>query len=375
MYRALGVALRTKQLRAVDLSDNAVGTKGIEACREFLSGQTGLEELTFSNCGLSAEACRAVSDVLLFRTPTRLRLLHFNNNMSGSGGGIAIADVVQASCDLLDLRFSSSRCGSEGALAFAAALPYAPRLKRIDLSDNTFNARGLAAISASLSGLAWLEEINLSDTAAGDQGIKSLTTALASSKCAATLRSLHIASNEITEVGARMVASSLKHFESLELLDLSGNELGSRGIRVVARGLEQRHSHRRVAGTSASDPLTVLILEGNDSGTQAALALARAVVSSLPALATLRLAENGISEAGASELREILSSAGMAGALVEFDADGDDEESADDDGEYVSVRTASIVVFYLRFFLPQLMQLRKRRGTTICLLLRVIAPR
>ena len=53
VYRALGAALRTKRLRLVDLSDNAVGTKGVDACREFLSEQETLEDLTFSNCGLS----------------------------------------------------------------------------------------------------------------------------------------------------------------------------------------------------------------------------------------------------------------------------------------------------------------------------------
>ena len=50
VYRALGVALKDKQLTEIDLSDNAVGPKGVEACRPFLTAQERLEKLFFCNC-------------------------------------------------------------------------------------------------------------------------------------------------------------------------------------------------------------------------------------------------------------------------------------------------------------------------------------
>ena len=333
VYRALGVTLRTKRLRLVDLSDNAVGTKGIEACRDFLSGQDGLEEVTFSNCGLSAEACRSVSDLLLFRTPTRLSLLHFNNNMSGSGGGIAIADVVKGSSYLRDLRFSSSRCGVDGALAFAAALPCAPELRRIDLSDNTFNARGLAALSSAISSLSALEELNLGDTAAGNVGMAALAAALIGGACSRTLRVLNVSSNELSVKGARSIARCVRRLEVLEALDASGNELGPAGARVIARAFGQRSSRRRVATLVSPDPLASIALEGNEIGSSAAVIVAKAAVEALPALASLRLAENSISADGMVSLRAALASAGKSTALDHFEPDDDADDEDDDDGD------------------------------------------
>ena len=57
---ALGDALAGVQLREIDLSDNAVGPKGVEACRAFLANQLALERLLFCNCGISAEAADIV---------------------------------------------------------------------------------------------------------------------------------------------------------------------------------------------------------------------------------------------------------------------------------------------------------------------------
>jgi Ran GTPase-activating protein 1 len=68
VYEVLGSALKDKSLTEIDLSDNAVGPKGIAACRELLSGQ---EKLYFCNCGISAEAAKSLSDLLLFRSPTQ----------------------------------------------------------------------------------------------------------------------------------------------------------------------------------------------------------------------------------------------------------------------------------------------------------------
>jgi Ran GTPase-activating protein 1 len=155
VYRALGAALAGVQLREIDLSDNAVGPKGVDACRAFLAGQAALPRLFFCNCGISAEAARSIADLLLFRTPTQLRTLHFHNNMSGNGGALAVADVVAASPHLADFRFGSSRGGNDGGVALAAALAAAGgSLRRVDLEDNTFGVRGARALGATLGALA-----------------------------------------------------------------------------------------------------------------------------------------------------------------------------------------------------------------------------
>lgn len=71
VYEVLSAALKHKSLTEIDLSDNAVGPKGVAALRELLSSQASLQKLYFCNCGISAEAAASLSELLLFRTPTQ----------------------------------------------------------------------------------------------------------------------------------------------------------------------------------------------------------------------------------------------------------------------------------------------------------------
>ena len=97
-------ALTERNLLTIDVSDNAMGEKGINACRAVLSRQTTLQSLSMCNDGLSASAMEAMRDLILADTAepvpgalssaaaalqvqtTQLRKLHFFNNMSGDGG-------------------------------------------------------------------------------------------------------------------------------------------------------------------------------------------------------------------------------------------------------------------------------------------------
>lgn len=59
---------------------------------------------------------QAVVEILTFRTPTNLRVLHFFNNMSGDGGAEALASLMEHAPLLEDLRFSGTRAGPKGSL-------------------------------------------------------------------------------------------------------------------------------------------------------------------------------------------------------------------------------------------------------------------
>jgi hypothetical protein len=91
-------SLSGRTLTSIDVSDNAMGEKGINACKAVLAGQPALQSLRMCNDGLSASAMEAMRDLLLegatgaegeessSGTGTQLRKLHFFNNMSGDGG-------------------------------------------------------------------------------------------------------------------------------------------------------------------------------------------------------------------------------------------------------------------------------------------------
>ena len=81
--RALGTfceGLAACRLKSLDLSDNALGEKGVRACAALLQEQPALQDLHFQNVGCSPFACAAIAELLC--NPGELRKLHLFNNMS-----------------------------------------------------------------------------------------------------------------------------------------------------------------------------------------------------------------------------------------------------------------------------------------------------
>ena len=341
VYRTLGDALSRVQLREIDLSDNAVGPKGIEACRDFLSNQLQLERLLFCNCGISAEAARSIADLVLFRTPTALKKLHFFNNMSGNGGAIAIADIVRASPDLTDFRVSSSRGGKDGGVALARALRHAASsLRRLDLNDNTFGVTGGVAIGATLRACNALHELNIGDTAIEDAGLHAVASGVVRGS-AHTLAILNVSSNELTAHGARAVARLLRRCTQLRELDASENEFGDEGAAYIARAISRRQSFRTdVSATAAAsvadgeniDPFEVLRIAEAGLSRRACTALAAAAGKSLPRLTRLDLSRNGLTRRGVAAARAAHVAAGGAADTVHVEEEEDDEDDDDEDG-------------------------------------------
>ena len=112
----------------VNVSDNALGQKGVIACKELLQVPS-LKRLYFCNNGLSAEASELITETLL-SSPALVNdalpftTLHFYNNMSGENGAKAFAKLV-GKCPLLDnIRYSATRAGREGCSAVAEVINY-----------------------------------------------------------------------------------------------------------------------------------------------------------------------------------------------------------------------------------------------------------
>ena len=90
VLEALSAALSRSSASLVELnvSENALGSKGVLACRSLLQHRAYLERLYFCNNGLSAEACELIRSILMEGNGCpALKVLHFYNNMSGDGGG------------------------------------------------------------------------------------------------------------------------------------------------------------------------------------------------------------------------------------------------------------------------------------------------
>jgi Ran GTPase-activating protein (RanGAP) involved in mRNA processing and transport len=141
-------SLKKFKLIEVNLSDNALGAKGVDACKDILLGNdlevsygnrwsvlgtnslllTSLRQrLLVCNNGLSAEAGELLAKILLregeyategAKVPS-LKLFHFYNNMGGDGAAKAVARIVDACPQLEDFRFSATRSTPVGCESIA----------------------------------------------------------------------------------------------------------------------------------------------------------------------------------------------------------------------------------------------------------------
>lgn len=320
-------ALEGCNLRYLNLSNNALGEKGVRAFEVLLKSQNNLEELYLINDGISEEAARAVCE--LIPSTEKLKVLQFHNNMTGDEGAVAIAEIVKRSTVLEDFRCSSTRVGSEGGVALAEALGSCSHLKRLDLRDNMFGVEAGVALSKALYAFADLTEVYLSYLNLEDEGAEALANALKES--AASLEVLEMAGNDITAKGASSLAGCIAEKQFLAKLNLAENELKDEGAILVAKAIDAGHGQ-----------LNEVDLSTNAIRRAGARLLALAVAHK-PGFKLLNINGNFISDEGIDEVKDIFKSLpDVLGPLDENDPEGEDldeeakEEGSDDEDELES---------------------------------------
>ncbi|XP_059649951.1 RAN GTPase-activating protein 2 [Cornus florida] len=314
-------ALEGCVLKSLNLSDNALGEKGVRAFGMLLKSQSNLEELYLMNDGISEEAAQAVSE--LIPSTEKLRVLQFHNNMTGDEGAVAISEVVKCSPLLEDFRCSSTRVGSDGGIALSEALGTCPHLKKIDLRDNMFGVEAGVMLSNALSKHANLKEIYLSYLNLEDEGAVALANILKES--APSLEVLEMAGNDITAEAAPSLAACIASKQFLTKLNFAENELQDKGAIQISKALEEGHAQ-----------LKEVDLSTNSIRRAGARLLAQTLVHK-PEFKLLNINGNFISNEGVDELKDIFKkNLDMLGPLDENDPDGgedEDNESGEEDEE------------------------------------------
>ncbi|XP_015062352.1 RAN GTPase-activating protein 2 [Solanum pennellii] len=308
-------ALEGSNLKFLNLSDNALGEKGVRAFGKLLQSQTNLEELFLMNDGISQEAANAVSE--LVPSTEKLKVLHFHNNMTGDEGAVAIAEIVKRSPLLEDFRCSSTRVGSEGGSALCEALGMCSHLKKLDLRDNMFGPEVGLVLSKALSKHENLKEIYLSYLNVEDEGAIAIANALQDS--APSLAVLEMAGNDITAEAASAIASCIAAKQLLAKLSLGENELKDEGVIQIAKALEG-HKH-----------LIEVDMSSNALRRAGARVLAQTVLQK-DEFKLLNVNGNFISEEGVDELKEIFKkSPEMLASLEDNDPEGEEEGDEEDE--------------------------------------------
>ncbi|KAI5055895.1 hypothetical protein GOP47_0029416 [Adiantum capillus-veneris] len=313
-------ALSGCNLKYLNLSDNALGEKGVRAFSGLLESQKNLEELYFMNNGISEEAAEAIYELL--PSSKGLKVLHFHNNMTGDGGAIALSHLVRAADSLEDFRCSSTRVATEGGVALAEALLAGSSLKKLDMRDNPFGVDGGIALAKPLKQHLDLKEVYLSYLGFEDEGAEAVLDALKGA--APGLEVLELAGNELTVNSVEKLVSCIASKINLVKLNLSENDLEDKGVVAVCNALD-----------NGSEQLVELDLSETNIGRIGACAAAQ-VVALKPGFQLLNLNGNHISEAGIEALKSALGK-GTNGTTVLGPLDENDEDEgrkdADEDSE------------------------------------------
>jgi len=255
----------------INLSDNALGRKGITACKSLLEEKENLQKLSINNNGLAPDAAELLAELLLFRTPTKLELLHCYNNLLVDGGAAAFKKILAASPNLVDVRFSATRFTKTGGLHIAEGLFLSgtTHLTRIDLSDNSFGGKASEFLSKLLQNQPNLTYLHLGDTSLTDDDLFNIASSFTSSNSPTKLHTLILCGNDFTSKAAKLLVSKiLPKLSNLKLLRLEENELGSSGVKILAKFLK-----------SGLENLEELNLATNSIGQAAGLALVQALKS------------------------------------------------------------------------------------------------
>ncbi|CAN6355195.1 unnamed protein product [Urochloa humidicola] len=330
VMRIFSKALEGSVLRYLNISDNALGEKGVRAFSELLKSQDNLEELYVMNDGISEDAAKALSE--LIPSTEKLKVLHFHNNMTGDEGAEYIAEMVKRSPNLESFRCSATRIGSDGGVALSEALGTCTHLKKLDLRDNLFGVDAGIALSKTLPKLPDLVELYLSDLNLENKGTVAIVNALKLS--APQLQVIELAGNEINAKAAPAFAEFLTAMQSLKKLTLAENELKDDGAVIIAQSLEDGHTDLKELDVSTNMLQRV-----------GARCFARAVANK-PGFVHLNINGNFISDEGVDEVKDMLkagkNSLDVLGSLDENDPEGDpdddveeedDEDAKDDDDE------------------------------------------
>ena len=339
VLKKLSDVFEESSLIEVDLSDNAMGSKGVTQCQTVLGGKPSLhslERLSLCNNGLSEYSMNEIADLLTTNPNSggdeiciaqNLTKIHFFNNMSGNEGCKAFQRIMNKCTDkLTDIRFSSTRARREGSSYIAQVLSdlgtnnKLQNVTHLDLADNSF-VECSANLSSALSNCVNLEYLNLKDCILSNDGIKEVCDAILKAK--SPLKGLHLSGNEIDADGAKYVAKLVKALNgTIEVLDVEENELTSVGLKRIIKQIN-------------STTLKTIILNENECGLIGATALLEAAIK-MPNLECVQLDRNNFSDEIVDQLVDTF------GARLEEMEDNFGEESEDEEESEEEVETEEV---------------------------------
>lgn len=309
--------LKDSPLVTLNLSDNALGIRGIELFPDLISKQT-LTSFSMENDGISHESMVFLRENL---STVALKELFIYNNMIGVDGARETGKILARCQSLQVFRYEGCRPQPEGTMALLDGLKTTTdktqpaQLTTLylegtlsDISSRKKLCQILRRVSPSLS------KLRLYDCSLERPGCSLVLDALFTN---VILSDLNLAQNEMGHGRALQKLLPILQRNQLTRLNLNANEITSEGIEKICTTL---------ALINDEILLEELHLRENSLGPRAATALAN-ISKRLTNLKILDVSENGFTEESTSLLLE-----SFDGVLQEIE-DNDDDECFDDEIE------------------------------------------
>ena len=184
----LAKAFESSNLTEIELSDNAMGPRGLERV-ESLFSNSSLQRLYLSNCGLSGESMAMLKSFLSAddkRIAKSLKELVLDKNMIGADGAKVVGEFLPDCKKLEYFSYNGCRPIKEGTKFICDGIKgltndCQPALRRIDMEDCTFGSKENEAIgpfAEAMKKCSQLRYLNMKDGDLKQDGLKLLVDAM-----------------------------------------------------------------------------------------------------------------------------------------------------------------------------------------------------
>lgn len=310
-----------------NISDNALGQKGIIAIGTALSHHDTLQHVYFNNNGLQGDAVNEIAVLLVGHkhnvADNQLHNLHtfeiFNNLLTDTGG-IALSTVLHAATQLRHIKIQTNRISEAGGTAIMTALKHHKHLHTLILSDNSFGGMaGQIALNLVVTNPN-LHVLNISDIGFEKTHILGIIKQLANPKVTPKLCELHLSHSELTQHNVTLLIQALHSKQHIHTLVLEGNELHSKGCIELLNAL-QTHPHIKhinLNENQISQPAVDSIIS---------------FIKSNKTIQLLSLKNNLFNDESVELIQSAVEHAHNQNILIELDDQEADDEDIDDDSD------------------------------------------
>ena len=262
----LQALLHLKDLRTVNLSDNAFGLNTQAPLVKFLERATALRHLILNNNGLGPEAGTLIANSLARLADAKrkaedpehqapLETIVCGRNRLENGSMAAWAKALEAhGKGLREIRMVQNGIRQEGIqLLLREGLRHCEQLRTLDLQDNTFTWVGARAMKEVVAQWKEIRELGLSDSLLSARGMVLVCEGMRAAGCE-KLEVLRLQYNEIDTKGLRALIAAVRAdaLPALRRVELNGNVLAEEdpGIDELREILQGR---RDEAGKEEAD--------------------------------------------------------------------------------------------------------------------------